>query len=74
MELIVSILLIVGAVVVYALFQAIRTRKDFEDPEFQLKIDVLVGQYVAEHGHEPPDHEMPRIYKTARKELRKRRR
>lgn len=64
------ILLIIGAVVVWALFNAIRTNRDLNDPVFRLKVEVLVGKYIQQHGVQPPDHLMPEIYKQARKELR----
>ncbi len=63
------IAIIVAAVIIYALFQAFRTKKDFEDPIFELKVEKYVSEYAAEHGEPPPNHLMPEIYKKARKEL-----
>jgi len=61
--------IIIGAVIIYALFQAFRTKKQFEDPLFELKVEKYVSEYAAEHGEPPPNHMMPEIYKKVRKEL-----
>lgn len=63
------ILGIVGVIVVFALVQAFRTKKNLEDPIFRLKVERYVSEYAAKHGEPPPDHMMPEIYKKARKEL-----
>jgi len=60
---------IVGAIVIYALIKAFQTKKDFEDPLFQLKVEKYVSEYAAKHGEPPPNHLMPEIYKKAREEL-----
>ena len=66
MELI-GIVLVIA--VIYALFQTFRTKKDLEDPIFQLKVEKYICEYAIEHGEPPPNHMMPEIYKKVRKEL-----
>ena len=58
----------------YALYQAIRTKKELEDPLFELRVNKHAMKYSMEYGRLPPDHIMPDIYAKVRKELAEERR
>lgn len=64
------ILTIIGCFLAYAAYQTYQTKKDMEDPLFQMIVDRLVTEYIGKNGGRPPGHVMPEIYRKARKVLR----
>ena len=71
MEIFVIIIGVIAVIILKALFETIRTKKDFNNSHFGMRVEILIDEYRQTNGEDPPNHLLPDIYRKARSELKK---